>query len=114
REPIINASILVPQEHVGNVINLCIEKRGVQTKMHYTGSQVQMTYQLPLSEVVLDFFDRLKSVSRGFASFDYEFSHFQPAPLVKLDLPINGEKVDALSNIVHKDHAYARGRDLAE
>ncbi|HLU61975.1 MAG TPA: translation elongation factor 4 [Gammaproteobacteria bacterium] len=114
REPIINASILVPQEHVGNVINLCIEKRGVQTKMHYTGSQVQMTYQLPLSEVVLDFFDRLKSVSRGFASFDYEFSHFQPAPLVKLDLLINGEKVDALSNIVHKDHAYARGRDLAE
>jgi len=114
REPIIFANILVPQEFIGNVINLCIDKRGVQTKMHYTGSQVQLQYQLPLSEVVLDFFDRLKSCSRGFASFDYEFSHFQAAPLVKLDLLINGEKVDALSSIVHKDHAFARGRDLTE
>ncbi|HEX7029656.1 MAG TPA: translation elongation factor 4 [Gammaproteobacteria bacterium] len=114
REPIITANILVPQDYIGNVINLCIEKRGVQTRMHYTGSQVQLTYQLPMSEVVLDFFDRLKSCSRGFASFDYEFSHFQAAPLIKLDLLINGEKVDALSSIVHKDHAFPRGRDLAE
>ncbi|HEX6929142.1 MAG TPA: translation elongation factor 4, partial [Gammaproteobacteria bacterium] len=114
REPIITANILVPQDYIGNVINLCVEKRGVQTRMHYTGSQVQLTYQLPMSEVVLDFFDRLKSCSRGFASFDYEFSHFQAAPLIKLDLLINGEKVDALSTIVHKDHAFPRGRDLAE
>ncbi|HEX6928231.1 MAG TPA: translation elongation factor 4 [Gammaproteobacteria bacterium] len=114
REPIIAAHILVPHEHIGNVINLCIEKRGVQTRMHYTGSQVQLTYNMPLSEVVLDFFDRLKSCSRGFASFDYEFSHFEAAPLVKLDLLINGEKVDALSTIVHRDHAFPRGRDLTE
>lgn len=114
REPIITANILVPQEYIGNVINLCVEKRGVQTRMHYTGSQVQLSYQLPMSEVVMDFFDRLKSCSRGFASFDYEFSHFQVAPLVKLDLLINGEKVDALSSIVHKDHAFPRGRDLTE
>ncbi|HEX7046928.1 MAG TPA: translation elongation factor 4 [Gammaproteobacteria bacterium] len=114
REPIITANILVPQEFIGNVINLCVEKRGTQTRMHYTGSQVQLTYQLPMSEVVLDFFDRLKSCSRGFASFDYEFSHFQAAPLIKLDLLINGEKVDALSSIVHKDHAFPRGRDLTE
>ncbi|MDX1442443.1 MAG: translation elongation factor 4 [Gammaproteobacteria bacterium] len=114
REPIINANILVPQDLVGNVINLCIEKRGVQTRMHYSGSQVQMTYQMPLSEVVLDFFDRLKSVSRGFASFDYDFSHFQTEPLVKLDVLINGEAVDSLSLIVHRDMAQQRGRELVD
>ena len=114
REPIINANILVPQDLVGNVINLCIEKRGVQTRMHYSGSQVQMTYQMPLSEVVLDFFDRLKSVSRGFASFDYDFSHFQAEPLVKLDVLINGDKVDSLSLIVHRDMAHNRGRELVD
>jgi GTP-binding protein LepA len=113
REPIILANILVPQDYVGNVINLCIEKRGVQRDMQYLGSQVSLNYELPLSEVVLDFFDRLKSVSRGYASFDYHFLRFQAAPLVKLDILINGERVDALSLIVHRDLAQARGRQLA-
>lgn len=114
REPIILANILVPQAYLGNVINLCIEKRGVQKNMHYAGSQVSLNYELPLSEVVLDFFDRLKSVSRGYASFDYEFLRFDPAPLVKLDVLINGDKVDALSIIVHRDQSQIRGRDLVE
>ncbi len=113
REPIILASILLPQEYVGNVINLCIEKRGVQRDMQYLGNQVSLNYELPLSEVVLDFFDRLKSVSRGYASFDYHFLRFQVAPLVKLDIMINGERVDALSVIVHRDLAQTRGRQLA-
>ncbi len=114
REPIITANILLPQEHVGAVIKLCIEKRGVQKKMQYLGRQVSMAYELPLSEVVLDFFDRLKSVSRGFASFDYHFERYQDAPLVKLDVLINGERVDALSLIIHKESAYRRGRELVE
>jgi GTP-binding protein LepA len=114
REPIIEAHIIVPQEHLGSVIQLCIEKRGVQKKMHYTESQVTLSYEMPMNEVVLDFFDRLKSVSRGFASFDYEFKRFQEAPLVKLDILINGDKVDALSLIVHKDHCLRRGRELTE
>jgi GTP-binding protein LepA len=114
REPIIAANILTPQEYVGPVMTLCQEKRGVQTRMHYVGNQVQMTYEMPLAEVVMDFFDRLKSVSRGYASFDYEFKRFQPAPLVKLDLLVNGDRVDALSVIVHKETAYPRGRELCE
>lgn len=114
REPIILANILVPQAYLGNVINLCIEKRGVQKNMQYAGSQVSLSYELPMSEVVLDFFDRLKSVSRGYASFDYEFLRFEPAPLVKLDVLINGDKVDALSIIVHRDLSQNRGRDLVE
>ncbi len=114
REPIIEAHILVPQEHLGGVINLCIEKRGVQIKLHYVGGQVQASYELPLAEVVLDFFDRLKSATRGYASFEYEFKRFQAAALVKFDLLINGEPVDALSVIVHRDQAQARGRDLTE
>ena len=114
REPVITANILVPPEHVGGVLQLCSEKRGVQKKMLYLGTQVSLQYQLPLAEVVLDFFDRLKSVSRGYASFDYEFSHFQSAPLVKLDILINAEKVDALALIVHKDSAYHRGRELVD
>jgi len=114
REPIIAANILVPQEHLGAVITLCIEKRGVQSKMLFLGKQVALEYEMPLSEVVLDFFDRLKSVSRGYASFDYSFKRFQPAPLVKLDLLINKERVDALSIIVHRDAAYSRGRELVE
>ena len=112
REPIIDAHILLPQEYVGNVIGLCIEKRGVQKRMQYLGNQVQLTYELPLSEVVLDFFDRLKSVSRGYASFDYEFNRFQVADLVKLDILINSETVDALALIVHRDNADYRGREL--
>ncbi len=114
REPIIQANILVPQEYLGGVISLCIEKRGVQKDMLYLGSQVSLNYELPLSEVVLDFFDRLKSVSRGFASFDYEFKRFQTADLVKLDVLINGDKVDALSVIVHRELSQTRGRDLVE
>ncbi|MCG6966959.1 MAG: translation elongation factor 4 [Chromatiaceae bacterium] len=114
REPIIEAHILVPQDYLGNVINLCIEKRGMQKNMQYLGGQVQLVYELPMNEVVLDFFDRLKSVSRGYASFEYEFKRFQPAPLVKLDILINAERVDALSLIVHRDHAEARGRELTE
>jgi len=114
REPIITANILMPPAHVGGVLQLCEEKRGAQKKMLYLGSQVSLQYELPLAEVVLDFFDRLKSVSRGYASFDYDFSHFQPAPLVKLDILINEERVDALSIIVHRDNAYARGRELVD
>jgi len=114
REPIIEANILVPQDYLGNVITLCIEKRGVQRRMQYTWGQVAISFELPLSEVVLDFFDRLKSVSRGFASFDYEFLRFQAAPLIKLDILINAERVDALSLIVHRDISQSRGRDLVE
>ncbi len=113
REPIIRANILTPEAYIGNIMTLCIEKRGVQKQVQYMGSQVQLEYELPLSEVVLDFFDRLKSVSRGYASFDYEFLRFEPANLVKLDILINGERVDALSIIVHRDNAEYRGRELA-
>jgi GTP-binding protein LepA len=113
-EPIIQANILMPQDYLGAVIGLCIEKRGVQKKMQFMGSQVALSFELPLSEVVLDFFDRLKSVSRGFASFDYEFLRFQSAPLVQVDILINGERVDALSLIVHRDISQNRGRDLVE
>lgn len=114
REPIILASILTPQEHVGAVIQLCMEKRGVQQKMRYMGRSVSMEFELPLSEVVMDFFDRLKSASRGFASFDYHFLRFQAADLVKLDVLINGERVDALATIVHSQQAYHRGKELVE
>lgn len=112
-EPIIKANILVPHDYVGNVITLCIEKRGIQNNLVYHGNQVALTFELPLNEVVLDFFDRLKSVSRGYASFDYHFSRFEASPLVKLDILINGERVDALSVIVHKDHARTYGNALA-
>jgi GTP-binding protein LepA len=114
REPIILANILVPPEHVGPVIKLCQEKRGTQKKMQQLGTQMSLQYELPLAEVVLDFFDRLKSASRGYASFDYEFSHFQRAPLARLDLMINGDRVDALSMIVHRETAYHRGRELVD
>jgi len=114
REPIIIANILVPPDYVGSLLALCSEKRGVQKKMQFLGTQVSLQYQLPLAEVVLDFFDRLKSASRGYASFDYEFSHFQNAPLVKLDILINGDKVDALALIVHRDNSYQRGRELVD
>lgn len=114
REPIVRANILVPQEHLGNVITLCIEKRGVQRDMQFLSSQVQVSYDLPMNEVVLDFFDRLKSVSRGYASLDYSFDRFEAASLVKLDVLINGEKVDALALIVHRDKAHYKGRALTE
>ncbi|NII10391.1 translation elongation factor 4 [Oleiagrimonas sp. C23AA] len=114
REPIILASILVPDEHVGAVITLCEEKRGLQRSIQYLATQVQITYELPLAEVVLDFFDRLKSVSRGYASMDYHFLRFDAGPFVRVDVLINGDRVDALSLIVHRSHADRRGRDLVE
>jgi GTP-binding protein LepA len=114
REPVIVANILVPQQFLGNVIGLCEEKRGVQQRLHYVGRQVSLSYELPLNEVVLDFFDRLKSLSRGFASLDYAFARFQPADLVKLDVLINKERVDALSVIVHRTQASQRGRWLID
>jgi GTP-binding protein LepA len=114
REPIAHVDILVPQEYVGNVIALCIERRGTQKSLLYTGGQVSLSWELPLNEVVMDFFDRLKSVSRGFASLDYGFLRFDAARLVKLDILINGERVDALAMIVHRDQAQARGRALTE
>jgi GTP-binding protein LepA len=113
REPIITASILLPQDYVGPVMTLCNNKRGVQRNMQYLGHQVMLTYELPLNEVVMDFFDRLKSVSRGYASLDYEFKEYRAADLVKLDVLINGERVDALSTIVHRATASHRGRELA-
>jgi len=114
REPIILASILTPPDYVGNVIKLCEEKRGVQKNLAYLGSQVQISYELPMAEVVLDFFDRLKSVSRGYASLDYHFVRFDAGPFVRLDVLINGDRVDALSMISHRSHADRRGRDICE
>lgn len=112
-EPIITATILVPQEYVGAVMTLCNQKRGTQTNMQYMGRQVMLSYELPMNEVVMDFFDRLKSTSRGYASLDYDFKEFRAADLVKLDILVNGEKVDALSSIVHRQSAQYRGRELA-
>jgi GTP-binding protein LepA len=114
REPIAKANILVPQIHLGNVITLCVEKRGTQKSMLFHGNQVALVYELPMSEIVMDFFDRLKSVSRGYASLDYSFSHFELADLVKLDIMINGEKVDALATIVHREQAQSRGRLVSD
>jgi GTP-binding protein LepA len=114
REPIVQANILVPQEHLGNVISLCVEKRGVQKDMQFLGQQVSLVYELPMAEVVMDFFDRLKSVSRGFASLDYQFIRFDPADLVRLDVLINNERVDALAVIVHRSAVQSRGRALTE
>jgi GTP-binding protein LepA len=114
REPVILANILVPQEYLGAVIQLCIEKRGTQKRMQYSGRQVQIEFEMPLAEVVLDFFDRLKSVSRGYASFDYQFLRFDVAPLVKLDILINKEKVDAMAFIAHRDGIERKGRKIVE
>jgi GTP-binding protein LepA len=110
REPIARCNILVPQDYLGNVITLCVEKRGEQRDMQFLGSQVSLTYDIPMAEVVLDFFDRLKSVSRGYASLDYAFERFEAASLARLDVLINGERVDALALIVHRDHVQYRGR----
>jgi len=114
REPICRANILVPQQYLGGVINLCVEKRGVQKDLQFHGNQASLVYELPMSEVVLDFFDRLKSVSRGYASLDYGFERFEPASVVRLDILINGDKVDALAVIVHRQQAQQRGRQVAE
>jgi GTP-binding protein LepA len=113
REPIITTKIFVPQEYLGSVITLCEQKRGQQVNMAYHGRQVQLTYDMPMAEVVMDFFDKLKSVSRGYASLDYEFKEYRAADVVKLDVLINGDKVDALSLIVHRANAPYRGRELA-
>jgi GTP-binding protein LepA len=112
REPIITTTILTPQDYVGPVLTLCTEKRGVQKNMQYVGRQVMLTYELPLAEVVMDFFDRLKSVSRGYASLDYDFKEFRAADVVKLDILINGERVDALSVMVHRANVLYRGREV--
>ncbi|ATL91489.1 MULTISPECIES: translation elongation factor 4 [Aeromonas] len=114
REPIAECNILLPQEYMGNVITLCIEKRGVQTNMVYHGNQVALTYEIPMAEVVLDFFDRLKSTSRGYASLDYGFKRFETSEMVRLDIMINGERVDALAIITHKENAQYRGRQVVE
>lgn len=113
-EPIVEASILVPQEHVGNVITLCVEKRGVQKDMGYHGKQVALTYELPMAEVVMDFFDRLKSTSRGYASLDYQFKRFEPSDMVRVDIMINGERVDALAMICHRSISESRGRGVVD
>ncbi len=114
REPIAKVNILVPQQYLGSVITLCVERRGVQKNMQYLGNQISLLYEIPMAEIVLDFFDRLKSVSRGYASLDYSFSYFQAADLVKLDLLINGDKLDALALIIHRDQSHYRGRQLTE
>ena len=114
REPIVRANILVPQEYVGNVINECVVRRGVQLDMQVLGSQMQLVYELPMSDVVMDFFDRLKSVSKGYASLDYSFERFEAAKLARLDVLINGERVDALATIVHRDQSHHRGRALVD
>ena len=114
REPIVRASILVPQEYVGNVIAECEQRRGTQRDMQFLGNQIQLAYELPMSEVVMDFFDRLKSISKGYASLEYNFERFEMAKLVRLDVLINGDKVDALAVIIHRDHAHNRGRLLVE
>ena len=114
REPIVEAHILVPQDYLGNVITLCIEKRGVQKNMHYVGKQVSLTYELPMNEVVLDFFDRIKSMTKGYASLDYHFIRYQTSDLVKLDILINKEKVDPLALITHRSVSYQRGRELVD
>jgi GTP-binding protein LepA len=113
REPVINVHLLMPQDYVGPVMTLCNSKRGLQKNMQYMGRQVMLSYEMPLNEVVLDFFDKLKSVSRGYASMDYEFLEFRAADLVKLDIMVNGEKVDALSMIVHRENSVRRGREVA-
>jgi GTP-binding protein LepA len=114
REPIIVADILTPPDYVGNVISLCEDKRGVQRGIQYLATQVKISYEMPLAEVVMDFFDKLKSVSRGYASMDYHFLEFRAGPFVRLDVLINGDRVDALSLIVHRSAADRRGRDLVE
>jgi GTP-binding protein LepA len=113
REPVITVNLLMPQDYVGPVMTLCNNKRGVQRNMQYMGRQVMLSYEMPLNEVVLDFFDRLKSVSRGYASMDYEFLEFRAADLVKLDIMVNGERVDSLSMITHRSNSIYRGREVA-
>ncbi len=111
-EPIVTVNLYMPQEYVGSIITLCVGKRGIQTDMNYLGRQVRLTYELPMAEIVMDFFDRMKSISRGYASMDYEFKEYRPADVVKVDILINGERVDALSVIVHRSNSQHRGREV--
>ena len=114
-EPFIKANIYVPSEYLGKIINLCVEKRGRQVELKYiTKTRVQLVYELPLAEIVLDFYDQLKSLSKGYASFDYEFSGYRPADMIKLEILVNKDPIDALSVIVHRDKAYVRGRNIVE
>jgi GTP-binding protein LepA len=113
REPIVDVTIFVPQEYVGNVITLCTNKRGVQTNLAYHGRQVHLSYELPMNEIVLDFFDKLKSTSRGYASMDYEFKEYRASDVVRMDIMVNGDRVDALSLIVHRSVSQSRGREVA-
>ena len=113
REPIVRVNLYMPQEYVGAVITLCTQKRGVQLDMSYHGKQVLLVYEIPMAEIVLDFFDRLKSISRGYASMDYEFKEYRAADVVKVDMLINGERVDALSIILHRNNSQLRGREIA-
>ncbi|MDR0933609.1 MAG: elongation factor 4, partial [Burkholderiaceae bacterium] len=113
REPIVTVNIYVPQEYVGPMITLCNQKRGIQLDMHYHGKQVRLVYEMPMAEIMLDFFDRMKSLSRGYASMEYEFKEYRPSDVVKVDMLINGEKVDALAIIVHRSNAQFRGRAVA-
>ena len=114
REPLVRANILSPREYVGGLITLCMQRRGTQINLQYLGNQVSLTYDLPMNEVILNFFDRIKSISHGYASLDYSFNRFNASDLIKLNILINGEKVDALTNIVHRDKAYSCGRDVVE
>jgi GTP-binding protein LepA len=114
REPIVTVTIFVPSEYVGAVMKLCQEKRGIQTNLAYHGRQVHLTYDLPLAEIVLDFFDRMKSITRGYASMDYDFKEYRASDVVRVDMLINGDRVDALSSIMHRSNAVARGRALAQ
>ena len=114
QKPIAEAQKYTPQEYVGPIMTLCIDKRGVQKNMSYAGNQVHLTFHIPMNEIVLDFFDRLKSCSKGYASLDYSFSHYEQSPLAKLDFMVNGERIDALSTIVHKERSYYLGRALTK
>ena len=114
REPIAKATVLTPETYVGNVIELCVEKRGVQKSLRYVGGQIELVYDLPMNEIILDFFDRLKSTSKGYASLDYDFDRFQESQMVKMDILLNGEKVDALSSMVHKSQSDFKGRQLVK
>ena len=114
KEPIAKATMLVPEKFIGNVISLCEEKRGIQKSLRYVGGQIELIYEMPMNEIVLDFFDRLKSCSKGYASLDYDFLRFQNSDMVKVDILLNGEKVDALNFMVHRSKADQKGRELAK
>ena len=114
REPIARATILVPEKYIGNVISLCVERRGVQKSLRYVGGQIELIYEMPMNEILLDFFDRLKSSSKGYASLDYDFVRFESSEITKIDILLNGEKVDALNFMVHKSKADFKAREIVK